>query len=66
MFTGELAEAKADRIVLQEVDGKALSLLIDFVYTAEVHVTEDNVQVCHLVLLVLGPPKTTFNIIPTR
>ena len=45
MFTGELAEAKADRIVLQEVDGKALSLLIDFVYTAEVHVTEDNVQV---------------------
>ena len=45
MFTGELAEARADRIVLQEVDGKALSLLIDFTYTAEVHVTEENVQV---------------------
>ena len=47
MFTGELAEARADRIVLQEVDGKALSLLIDFTYTAEVHVTEENVQVLH-------------------
>ena len=45
MFTGELAEARADRIVLQEVDGKALSFLIDFTYTAEVHVTEENVQV---------------------
>ncbi len=45
MFTGELAEARADRIVLQEVDGRALSLLIDFTYTAEVHVTEENVQV---------------------
>lgn len=45
MFTGELSEARADRIVLQEVDGKALSLLIDFTYTAEVHVTEENVQV---------------------
>ena len=45
MFTSDLAEARADRIVLQEVDGKALALLIDFAYTGEVHVTEDNVQV---------------------
>ncbi|XP_074647308.1 kelch-like protein 3 [Tubulanus polymorphus] len=45
MFTGELTEAKADRIVLREIDGKALSLLIDFVYTSEVHVTEENVQI---------------------
>ena len=46
MFTSDLAEARADRIVLQEIDGKALSLLIDFVYSGEVQVTEENVQVC--------------------
>ena len=45
MFTGDLAEARAEREVLQEIDGKALSLLVDFMYTAEIHVTEDNVQV---------------------
>ncbi|XP_048258603.1 kelch-like protein 2 isoform X2 [Haliotis rufescens] len=44
MFTGEMAEAKANRITLQEIDAKALSLLIEFVYTSEIHVTEDNVQ----------------------
>ena len=45
MFTGELTESKADRVVLQEIDGRALTLLVDFIYTAEVSVTEDNVQV---------------------
>ncbi|XP_041364828.1 kelch-like protein 2 [Gigantopelta aegis] len=44
MFTGEMTESKMDRITLQEIDPKALSLLIDFVYTSEIHVTEDNVQ----------------------
>ncbi|XP_067671133.1 kelch-like protein 3 [Haliotis asinina] len=44
MFTGEMAEAKANRIILQEIDPKALSLLVEFVYTSEIHVTEDNVQ----------------------
>jgi kelch-like protein 2/3 len=45
MFTGDLAEAKSDRITLQEIDPKALTQLIDFVYTSEIHVTEENVQV---------------------
>ena len=45
MFTGEMTESKMDRITLQEIDPKALSLLIDFVYTSEIHVTEENVQV---------------------
>ncbi|XP_052069410.1 kelch-like protein 2 [Mytilus californianus] len=44
MFTQDLAEAKAERITLQEIDPKALVLLIDFVYTSEIHVTEENVQ----------------------
>ena len=45
MFTQDLAEAKADRITLQEIDPTALVLLIDFIYTSEIHVTEENVQV---------------------
>ena len=45
MFTSDLTEAKADRIVLQEVAPRALSLLMEFVYTSEVQVTEENVQV---------------------
>lgn len=45
MFTNEMTESKATRITLQEIDPSALSLLIDFVYTSEIHVTEDNVQV---------------------
>ncbi|XP_033097091.1 kelch-like protein 2 [Anneissia japonica] len=44
MFNGELSESRAQKITLQEVDAKALSLLLDFVYTSEVQVTEDNVQ----------------------
>ncbi|XP_023029645.2 kelch protein [Leptinotarsa decemlineata] len=38
-------ESRQDRIVLQEVDHQALSLLVEYVYTSEVHVTEENVQV---------------------
>ncbi|XP_067936553.1 kelch-like protein 3 isoform X2 [Watersipora subatra] len=44
MFTCELAESSSDRITLQEVDGNALAQLIDFVYTSEIQVTQDNVQ----------------------
>ncbi|XP_014677415.1 PREDICTED: kelch-like protein 3 [Priapulus caudatus] len=45
MFTGELSESKAERIPIQGIDPKALSHLVDFVYTSEIHVTEENVQV---------------------
>ena len=45
MFTCELVESRSHRVVLQEIDGKTLAQLIDFVYTAEIHVTEENVQV---------------------
>ncbi|KAL5018240.1 hypothetical protein ScPMuIL_003962 [Solemya velum] len=44
MFTGDLSESKADRITLQEIDPKALVQLVDFVYTSEIQVTEENVQ----------------------
>lgn len=38
-------ESRQDRIVLKEVDNLALSLLVEYVYTSEVQVTEENVQV---------------------
>ncbi|XP_017768618.1 PREDICTED: ring canal kelch homolog [Nicrophorus vespilloides] len=38
-------ESKQDKITLQGVDSQALSLLIEYVYTSEVQVTEENVQV---------------------
>lgn len=38
-------ESKQDRITLQGVDPQALQLLVEYVYTSEVQVTEDNVQV---------------------
>ena len=56
MFTCELAESSSDRITLQEVDGYALAQLVDFVYTSEIQVTEENVQASvdsHLSLTVL-------------
>lgn len=48
MFTAEMAESKAKKVTLQQIDPAALSMLIDFVYTSEIHVTEDNVQVFHI------------------
>ncbi|NEU35286.1 BTB/POZ domain-containing protein, partial [bacterium LRH843] len=44
MFTS-FEESKQERIVLQSIDSQALQLLVDYVYTSEVHVTEENVQV---------------------
>lgn len=45
MFRSELCESREERISLQDVDGSALTLLIDYIYTSEIKVTEENVQV---------------------
>ena len=45
MFTGELTESRLDRVTLCQIDGTTLSLLVDFMYTSEIRVVEDNVQV---------------------
>jgi hypothetical protein len=45
MLTGDMSEAKADTITLQELDPKALAMLIDYMYTSEIRVNEENVQV---------------------
>ena len=44
MFTGEMAESKLKEITIKEVDVTTLRSLIDYVYTATIDITEDNVQ----------------------
>lgn len=46
MFTS-FTESKAEKITIQGVDGQALQILVDYVYSSEIQVTEDNVQVTH-------------------
>lgn len=49
MFSGsDFEESRQDRITVQGVDYVALQLLIEYVYTSYVDVTEENVQVCIL------------------
>lgn len=53
MFSGsDFEESHQDRITVQGVDYRALELLIEYVYTSYVDVTEENVQVftifCHV------------------
>nr|KAF6346764.1 kelch like family member 3 [Pipistrellus kuhlii] len=40
-----MSESKAKKIEIKDVDGQTLSKLIDYIYTAEIEVTEENVQV---------------------
>lgn len=44
MFTA-FEEQRQDRIHLQSLEGDALLLLLDYMYTSEIHINEDNVQV---------------------
>ncbi|XP_063166873.1 kelch-like protein 2 isoform X2 [Candoia aspera] len=45
MFTGEMSESQAKKVRIKEVDGWTLKMLIEYVYTGEIRVTEENVQV---------------------
>nr|XP_009862126.1 kelch-like protein 3 [Ciona intestinalis] len=44
MFNGMMSESSANRVKLNGIDGKALLQLVDYVYTAQIQVTEENVQ----------------------
>lgn len=48
---GDMSESKAKKIEIKDVDGQTLRKLIDYIYTAEIEVTEENVQVGLLQLL---------------
>uniref|UniRef100_A0A4W5NSA7 Kelch like family member 3 n=1 Tax=Hucho hucho TaxID=62062 RepID=A0A4W5NSA7_9TELE len=45
MFTGDMSESKAQQVEIRDVDGQTLKKLVDYIYTAMIEVTEDNVQV---------------------
>ncbi|KAM3831748.1 kelch-like protein 2 isoform 2-T2 [Vipera latastei] len=45
MFTGEMSESQAKEVRIKEVDGWTLKMLIEYIYTGEITVTEENVQV---------------------
>lgn len=45
MFNDDLAEKSRAEVVIHDVDPLALTLLVDFAYTGEIVVTEENVQV---------------------
>ncbi|XP_065216286.1 kelch-like protein 17 isoform X2 [Planococcus citri] len=45
MFIGDMAEKHKDEIVLHNIDSYAVQLLIEYSYTGDVKITEDNVQV---------------------
>lgn len=42
---GDMSESKAQQVEIGEVDGQTLRKLVDYIYTSEIEVTEDNVQV---------------------
>lgn len=45
MFTAEMAEAHQREIYIQGVNPRALLTLVDYIYSSNIHITEDNVQV---------------------
>uniref|UniRef100_A0AAY4E7W8 BTB domain-containing protein n=1 Tax=Denticeps clupeoides TaxID=299321 RepID=A0AAY4E7W8_9TELE len=40
-----MSESKAQRVEIRDMDGETLSILVDYIYTSEIEVSEDNVQV---------------------
>ena len=47
---GAMSESTAQQVEIRDVDGHTLRMLVDYIYTAEIQVTEDNVQVNKLPL----------------
>lgn len=45
MFTSELSESRSNKVTLKQMDSQALELLVNFMYTSEIRIVEDNVQV---------------------
>ena len=53
MILDDLAEKSRKEVVIHDVDPLALTLLVDFAYTGEIVVTEENVQVTQMGLFLL-------------
>lgn len=59
MIVGEMTESRQKKVRIKEIDGWTLGMLIDYVYTAEIQVTEENVQVT-VCVWVTGAPHLFF------
>jgi BTB/POZ domain len=49
----DLAEKMQSEVTLHDVDLAALQLLVDFAYSGQILITEDNVQVSHINWMIL-------------
>uniref|UniRef100_A0A915HHQ6 BTB domain-containing protein n=1 Tax=Romanomermis culicivorax TaxID=13658 RepID=A0A915HHQ6_ROMCU len=45
MFTVDMAESNQKEIYIQGINPKALSMLVDYIYTSSLQISEENVQV---------------------
>jgi kelch-like protein 2/3 len=45
MFTIKLVESNKNHVNMKEINATALKLLVDYIYTGEIIITEENVQV---------------------
>lgn len=51
-FAGEMSESQAKEVRIKEVDGWTLKMLIEYIYTGEITVTEENVQVSEMIIFI--------------
>lgn len=51
-FAGEMSESQAKEVRIKEVDGWTLKILIEYIYTGEITVTEENVQVSEMIIFI--------------
>ena len=51
MFHHRFDESHQNRITLKDIDPKALGLLLDFLYTSEIQVSQENAQVLKFLIL---------------
>ena len=47
LFPDDLVEKNQKEVTIHDLDPLALTLLVDFSYTGEIVISEDNVQVSH-------------------
>ena len=57
MFTSKLSESRSDKVTLKQIEGPALELLVNFMYTSDIKIVEENVQVrmyCNLQVQIIN------------
>lgn len=47
-----MSESQAKKVRIKEVDGWILKMIIEYIYTGEITVTEENVQVSEMIIFI--------------